>query len=105
MPLSLPGVPLSPLPITAMPSQKGTIPSTTGSSPQHNRTHRLPYVESTSEAHMAASEFMLTLADQLWAVWDGKPARGFGGTADVVQAARDAALPVRIIWPDGAQRD
>ncbi|MFC7732003.1 hypothetical protein [Actinomadura keratinilytica] len=70
-----------------------------------DEVHRLPYVESTSEAHMAASEFMLGLADRLWAVWDGKPARGFGGTADVVQAARDRNLPVQVIWPEGASRD
>ncbi|MFI0446850.1 hypothetical protein [Actinomadura sp. 6N118] len=67
--------------------------------------HRLPFTESTSEAHMAASELMLTLADELWAVWDGKLARGYGGTADVVQAAKEASVPVRVIWPDGASRD
>jgi hypothetical protein len=67
--------------------------------------HRLPFTASSSEAHMAASEFMLTQADEVWAVWDGQSARGFGGTADVVQAARKAGLPVRVIWPDGASRD
>ncbi|MCP2336951.1 hypothetical protein [Actinomadura rupiterrae] len=65
---------------------------------------RLPFRESESNAHMEASNLMLTLADELWAVWDGKPARGYGGTADVVQAARDAGLPIKIIWPDGASR-
>lgn len=67
--------------------------------------HRMPFTESTSEAHMAASQHMLTLADQLWAVWDGQPARGHGGTADVVQAARTLSKPVHIIWPAGAARD
>jgi hypothetical protein len=67
--------------------------------------HRLPFTQSTSESHMAASELMLTLADQLWAVWDGQPARGYGGTADVVAAARAKALPVHVIWPHGAYRD
>jgi len=37
---------------------------------------RLGFTESTSEAHMAASELMLRQADELWAVWDGKPAGG-----------------------------
>ena len=37
--------------------------------------HRLPFTESTSEAHMAASELMVGMADELWAVWDGQPAR------------------------------
>lgn len=67
--------------------------------------HRLPFKESTSEAHMAASEHMLDLADQLFAVWDGLPARGYGGTADVVTAAQTKGLPVVVIWPEGAHRD
>jgi hypothetical protein len=66
--------------------------------------HRLPFRESTSEAHMAASDGMLELADELFAVWDGLPARGYGGTADVVAAARRRGLPVRVIWPVHAVR-
>jgi hypothetical protein len=69
------------------------------------QVHRLPFTQSTSEAHMAASELMIKKADQLWAVWDGQPARGYGGTADVVTAARNAGLPVQLIWPSGAHRD
>lgn len=72
---------------------------------QATQVHRRPFSESTSEAHMAASQYMLTLADELWAVWDGQPARGYGGTADVVQAARDLNKRVRVIWPDCATRD
>lgn len=67
--------------------------------------YRLNFTESTSESHMTASTFMLDHADELWAVWDGKPARGYGGTADVVTHARNRGLPVRIIWPNGARRD
>lgn len=66
--------------------------------------HRLPFTESSSESHMAASKVMVDKADELYAVWDGKPARGFGGTADVVAYAREHGKPVRVIWPDGAQR-
>jgi hypothetical protein len=44
-------------------------------------------------------------AYELFAVWDGKPARAYGGTADVVAYAREHGTPVRVIWPDGAQRD
>src|ERR1039457_324571 len=36
---------------------------------------RLPFTESTSESHMAASRLMIETADELYAVWDGKPAR------------------------------
>jgi hypothetical protein len=67
--------------------------------------HRLDFQASTSEAHMAASERMLDLADELFAVWDGLPARGYGGTADVVASARQRGLSVTVVWPPGAQRD
>ena len=67
--------------------------------------YQLPYTESTSESHMTASKLMIDKADELYAVWDGKPARGYGGTADVVSYARDHGTPVEVIWPVGAARD
>ena len=66
---------------------------------------RLDHEDSTSESHMDASVYMLGRADELVAVWDGKPARGYGGTADVVQAAKEHGVPVNVVWPDGAERD
>jgi len=65
----------------------------------------LSYDESTAEAHMAASKAMLDNADRLFAVWDGEPARAYGGTADVVTEARQRGIPVTVIWPKGASRD
>lgn len=50
-----------------------------------------------------ASELMISMASELLAVWDGQPARGYGGTADVVAHARDRG--VRRVWPEGAIRD
>lgn len=67
--------------------------------------HRLNHVESTAQSHMDASIEMLESADLLFAVWDGLPARSFGGTADVVMHAREIGVPVTVIWPDGAHRD
>ena len=67
--------------------------------------HRLPFTESTSESHMAASKLMVDKADELYAVWDGKPARAYGGTADVVAYARKNDTRVEVIWPTGASRD
>jgi hypothetical protein len=67
--------------------------------------HLLPFTESTSESHMAASKLMVDEADELHAVWDGKPARAYGGTADVVAYARDHETPVEVIWPVGATRE
>jgi hypothetical protein len=65
---------------------------------------RLDRIESTEDAHMEASNAMLSLADRLFAVWDGKPALGYGGTADVVGEARKRGTPVTIIWPEDATR-
>lgn len=66
---------------------------------------RLDHVESDSDAHMDASLHMLANADVLLAVWDGRPARGHGGTADVVDAASDQGVPITVVWPAGATRD
>jgi hypothetical protein len=67
--------------------------------------HRLPFAESPSESYMAASKLMVNEAGKLYAVRDGKPARGYGGTADVVAYARDHDTPIEIIWPIAATRD
>ena len=69
------------------------------------RWQRSIYIESTEQAHMAASQAMLASADRLYAVWDGQPARGYGGTADVVAEAEKRGIPVTVIWPEGAVRD
>lgn len=61
--------------------------------------------ESTSQAHMLGSEILVGLTDRLVAVWDGEPARGYGGTADVVTYARRMGVPVDVVWPTGASRD
>jgi hypothetical protein len=53
---------------------------------------------------MRAGEKVVDLSDTLLAVWDGLPAKGYGGTADVVTYARATAVPFSVIWPDGARR-
>ncbi|WP_233290319.1 hypothetical protein [Kitasatospora sp. MBT66] len=66
--------------------------------------HRTGRVESDEAAHMAGSELLVGQVDRLIAVWDGLPARGFGGTADVVAHARRLGVPVQVLWPAGARR-
>lgn len=66
--------------------------------------HRLPYVESDPAAYRAGGERLLTLVDSLVAVWDGTPARGQGGTAEVVAAAYELGMQVEVVWPEGARR-
>lgn len=66
--------------------------------------HELPHSASTPRAHMAAGRFLVERCDQLVAVWDGEPARGPGGTADIVSYARSLHRPVSVLWPEGARR-
>jgi hypothetical protein len=68
------------------------------------RTEQLAHVESTEEAHMAGGKAVVDRSEVLLAVWDGAPARGLGGTADVVAYARERSTPVEVIWPDGCSR-
>ncbi|MFD7433295.1 hypothetical protein [Streptomyces sp. NPDC059861] len=67
--------------------------------------HHTGMTTSDSQAHMAGSEILVGLADELFAVWDGKPAWGYGGTADVVSYAQRNGVPVRVLWPEGATRE
>jgi hypothetical protein len=52
-------------------------------------------------AYEAAGHYVADHCDVLIAVWDGKPARGKGGTAEIVQYALDQGRPVIRIW-DGS---
>ena len=64
----------------------------------------LEHKKPCSEAYMDASIRMLQEANEVVAVWDGCPAAGHGGTADVVSYARGRGIPVTVLWPQGAQR-
>ncbi|GAB3891416.1 hypothetical protein ACFQ1S_05940 [Kibdelosporangium lantanae] len=66
--------------------------------------HTMPFTESNPHAYMAASEHVLSTVDSLVAVWDGGPSGGYGGTADVVDAARQRGIHVTVIWPVGSSR-
>jgi hypothetical protein len=64
----------------------------------------LRFPEASEEAFMAAGRAIADRSDLLLAVWDGKPAAGLGGTADVVAHAKRQGTPVEIVWPVGARR-
>lgn len=53
------------------------------------RVHCLPYSQPSEEAFYAAGKWIVEHCDLLIAVWNGLPARGLGGTADVVRFAID----------------
>ncbi|MGW4212532.1 hypothetical protein ACWEIJ_31395 [Lentzea sp. NPDC004789] len=64
----------------------------------------LPHMSSGRLAYVAANERMLASVEMLVAVWDGVPAQGKGGTADVVEQARASGVPIHVVWPPQARR-
>ncbi|MFD3543659.1 hypothetical protein ACFWUQ_29740 [Streptomyces sp. NPDC058662] len=66
---------------------------------------RMDFPHSTDEAYYAAGTFIAGSCDRLVAVWDGLPARGHGGTAEIVAYARALGKPVTVIWREGVTRD
>ncbi|SDH68386.1 hypothetical protein SAMN05421505_12068 [Sinosporangium album] len=67
--------------------------------------HTMDHDHADREAYVAANDALLGAVDQLVAVWDGEPAAGRGGTADVVAEAHARGIPVTVIWPEGATRE
>ncbi|MFJ6796349.1 hypothetical protein [Streptomyces sp. NPDC091268] len=66
---------------------------------------RMAFARSTDEAYYAAGTYIADSCDRLVAVWDGQPARGHGGTAEIVAYARRLGKPVTVIWREGVARD
>ena len=54
------------------------------------------------EAYESASRELVRRADRMVAIWNGAPPAGNGGTADTVEVARAAGVPVDVVWPPGA---
>jgi hypothetical protein len=57
---------------------------------------RLPAYPSRAEAYAAAGRFVVDHCDVLIAIWDGDKENGQGGTAEIVQYARDSCRP--LFW-------
>ncbi|WP_328316696.1 hypothetical protein [Streptomyces sp. NBC_00388] len=70
-----------------------------------SREVRMDFPHSTDEAYYAAGTYIADRCDRLVAVWDGLPARGLGGTGDIVSYALAAGKPVTVIWREGVKRD
>jgi hypothetical protein len=64
----------------------------------------MPYPEPSEQAFLAAGQALVDRCDHLFAVWDGCPARGVGGTADIVTYARSRGIPVTVLWVEGVVR-
>lgn len=69
-----------------------------------DKVHVLPFDTSNRDAYAAANDAVLSDIDALFAVWDGMPPDGKGGTGDTVRLARERGVPVTVVWPDGARR-
>ena len=65
---------------------------------------RMEFPAPSEEAYLAAGRRVVECSDMLLAVWDGRPAKGKGGTADVVEHARGRNVPVTVVWPEGVVR-
>lgn len=64
----------------------------------------LAFAQPSEEAFFAAGKAVVDASDLMCAVWDGMPAQGVGGSADVVSYARSRAKVVEVIWPKGLSR-
>jgi hypothetical protein len=68
------------------------------------RVDTLDFSAPSEEAFWEAGKRVVDASDLLVAVWDGKPSRGLGGTADVVNYAHDQHKAVHVIWPTDVVR-
>ncbi|MDH6570570.1 hypothetical protein M2160_005591 [Streptomyces sp. SAI-117] len=69
------------------------------------RRVQLPREATHEEAYLAAGRWIVDHCDRLIAVWDGRPARGLGGTGDVVAHARRTGVPVTVLWDPDVRRE
>lgn len=66
-----------------------------------DEVHALPGDRSDlNAAYVGVGQWVVGTADVLVAIWDGEKARGPGGTAHVVEMAREASIPVIHIEVD-----
>ena len=67
-----------------------------------SRIERMPPTPTREQAYEAAGEYVLNNSDVLLTIWDGHPAQGRGGTADIVSRAQKRKL--RIAWVHAGNR-
>jgi hypothetical protein len=69
------------------------------------RVVELPAAPSRNAAYFNAGRYVVDHCDVLIALWDGKPARGLGGTAEVVEYARSRRRELYWIHTSERSRD
>jgi hypothetical protein len=70
---------------------------------QASRREVLPRAGSDEESYYAAGCFVVDVSDLLIAIWDGEPARGRGGTADIVRYAERVGKHILHLNPMNRQ--
>src|SRR5436309_13984851 len=82
-------------------SQYAEIFSTTEARDEYHRllsrcqdVHRLPFDDCSDNAYLAAGHWIVDHSDMVILVWNGYPAAGKGGTADIASYARLVARPL-----------
>jgi hypothetical protein len=65
---------------------------------------RLSFAEPSEEAYLAAGCRVVDRSEVLLAVWDGEPAKGKGGTGDIVEYAKSRGTRLEVVWPAGITR-
>lgn len=55
------------------------------------------FSQRSDEAYLAAGTWIVDHSNLLVAIWDGELSRGVGGTADIVERARERGVPVHRI--------
>jgi hypothetical protein len=68
---------------------------------QASQVRQAPGRPTPEEAYEWAGRRVVDRCDALIAVWDGKPAKGRGGTAEIVQYANDRGVPLAWIHTSG----
>ena len=72
---------------------------------QADQVIELPVKDTREACYLAAGMFILDHSDVLIAVWDGEPARGIGGTAEIVAEARRRCIPLAWVQVAGGERE
>jgi hypothetical protein len=64
----------------------------------------LPGAENDEQAYFNAGAYIVDYSDVLVAIWDERPAKGFGGTADVVKYALEKGRRIVVLNPIKRER-
>jgi hypothetical protein len=60
---------------------------------KREKTLQVPFTGKNDDAYLFLGKYLLDLVDYLIVLWNGKPARGSGGTAQIVKLASLKQLP------------